>query len=217
MKKGFLISIEGIDGAGKTTQALMLAARLTKAGYGLGNVPVFSDPPRTIIGDQVRKLVTETRMIPLTQLMLITAARADNYARYVEFLLDANDVVIYDRFLHSSMVYQKRCAETALLLHELTVERYPDKVFVLDLPVQEASGRIAQPDVMESVDMNERQRRREMFQDLSDLPELELIDVSTLTKDQVSDILYVRTMDFLAGVDAPKKAEWSLKNQKEEG
>ena len=167
---------------------------------------VFSDPPNTILGNMVRQLITEMRMEPFSQLLLVTAARADNFKRFVKPILDQYRIVIYDRFIHSSLVYQSECHGLALTLHGQGQIRFPDKVFFLDMPIHDAHSRIDQPDVMEEVGWEKVRERREMFRNFSNSHrECELIDVSGLTKDQVSDKLYVKTMDFLKKQESKTK------------
>ena len=194
-KNGILISLEGIDGVGKTTQANLLAARLTDAGYAVS--PVMSEPPRTTFGRTVKQLLCEVRMTELSELMLVASARSDNYHQRTKHYLADNEIVIMDRFFHSTLVYQPNHTSEAFAAHVMGCGRFPDHVFVLDLPVAHASARIEHPDAIEDVPLKVLEERRQKFLGLGKLPEVELIDVFNLTKEEISDKLYERTIFFL--------------------
>ena len=204
--RGTLISLEGVDGSGKTTQAQKLAVHLKSEGY---NPFVFSDPPKTTIGVMVRKAITNMRSLPpLTHLMLASAARSDNYHRYVKPILNKGGIVIMDRFFHSSLVYPGKYPDVAWMLHTLGCGRYPDKVIVLDIPYSEMKDRFQQEprrmDVLENVSEDVFETRREKFRSLEAFPEVHFLDVSGLTKKSVSAKISGCVTGFLnRGVESP--------------
>ena len=103
---GILITFEGIEGSGKTTQISMLADRLEEQG-----LPVFRtrEPGGTQLGEGVRRLVLEPgqeEIDPVAELFLMEAARAQHVAARIRPALDAGKVVLCDRFTDSTLVYQ---------------------------------------------------------------------------------------------------------------
>jgi len=134
---GLLISIEGADGVGKTTQARLLAQRIR----GLGREVVETREPGGSPGaERIRALILEgdvDRWSPTTEMLLFCAARRDHCERVVFPALDRGAAVISDRFHDSTAVYQAaahRSEETLFqLLHEATVGRKPDRTVVLTL------------------------------------------------------------------------------------
>ena len=194
-RPGGWISLEGIDGCGKTTVARGLRDYLFLKGYN----PLYApDPPTdTIVGAHVRELVTKFKLDNLTQAMIITAARSDNYHKYVKPALDEGRIVISDRNIHTSLVYQPDCAKEIFLLHDLGIGRYPDKVFVLDVPAQIAYDRLSDTDACEDVDMDEWKRRRQGFIDLGAFADVTVIKCGDKSKGEVLKKLKKHINSFL--------------------
>lgn len=103
--RGKLIVFEGAEGAGKTTQIRLLAARLTAA-----NLPVLSvrEPGGTPVGDNIRKILlhAEQEISTSTEALLFMASRAELTARKIRPALDEGTVVLVDRFFLSTYAYQ---------------------------------------------------------------------------------------------------------------
>jgi dTMP kinase len=97
-----LITIEGLDGAGKTTLAAALAERLP------GRVEVLREPGGVELAERIRALVSDPalRVDPLAEALLFAAARAQLVAERVQPLLEAGATVVLDRFVDSSLAYQ---------------------------------------------------------------------------------------------------------------
>jgi dTMP kinase len=97
-----LITIEGLDGAGKTTLAARLAERLP------GRVEVLREPGGVELAERIRALVKDPslRIDPRAEALLYAAARAQLVAERVRPLLDEGATVILDRFVDSSLAYQ---------------------------------------------------------------------------------------------------------------
>jgi dTMP kinase len=103
---GFLITFEGGEGGGKTTQVAALKARLIKAGE---DVVVLREPGGTVISEQIREVVLSAKNAGITyttEVMLFQAARAQIYGEIVLPSLAAGKVVVMDRSRDSSVVYQ---------------------------------------------------------------------------------------------------------------
>ena len=103
---GFFISVEGIDGCGKTTQIRLLVERL--AALGLPTL-LAQEPGGTAIGRLIRSVLLDARnqgIEPMTELLLFFASRAQNLAEVIRPALDDGQVVVCDRFTDASVAYQ---------------------------------------------------------------------------------------------------------------
>ncbi len=97
------ISIEGIDGAGKSTHLAAIAARLQAAGAELVQT---REPGGTPLAESLRELVLTQAMDPLTEAMLVFAARRDHVLTLIRPALARGAVVLADRFADASFAYQ---------------------------------------------------------------------------------------------------------------
>lgn len=138
---GYLITFEGGEGGGKTTQSVRLRNQLTKAGR---DVIVTREPGGTVISEQIREVVLSpdnTGMAFTTEVLLFQAARAQIYREIVIPSLKAEKVVLMDRSRDSSVVYQGMVRgfgkDLIKELNDLSTNKiYPDLTFLLDLSVK---------------------------------------------------------------------------------
>lgn len=145
-KKGRLITFEGGEGVGKTTQISRLAAVLREAGL---DVVTTREPGGTEGAEAIRLLVTEgaaDRWSPLTETLLFLAARHDHVERLIEPALADGRFVLCDRFIDSTRVYQGLAGTLGLdlidRLHGVIFENIrPDLTVLLDLPVETGLAR----------------------------------------------------------------------------
>ena len=103
---GFLVTLEGGEGGGKSTQAELLGTWLGEAGY---EVVVAREPGTTAVGESVRRILLEgapDHLAPEAELALYVAARAQLVAEIVRPALQAGRVVVLDRYGDSSVAYQ---------------------------------------------------------------------------------------------------------------
>ncbi len=104
-RRGHLISFEGMDGAGKTTQLELLASRLDRAG-----VPFMRlrEPGGTPLGERVREMLLDKKLqrTPSAELLLFAAARAELVHRLVLPAIEEGWIVLLDRYADSTRAYQ---------------------------------------------------------------------------------------------------------------
>jgi len=139
--RGRLITFEGGEGAGKSTQIARLAAALRGAGI---DVVTTREPGGTPGAETIRRLLVEGapgRWTPLTEALLHTAARHDHVAQTIRPALAAGRFVLCDRFADSTRVYQGIAGGAGLdlvdRLHRLIFgDLEPDLTVILDVPVE---------------------------------------------------------------------------------
>jgi len=153
------ITFEGIDGCGKSTQVSRFEVTLKERGIPL---TVTSEPGGTKIGQAIRKIllhVDNTHIVPLAELFLYEADRAQHVNEVIKPALEAGKWVICDRYFDATTVYQG----VALGHHEKLIEQInreatlgcqPDITFLLDCPAEVGLERIAKRD------KNERKKDR---------------------------------------------------------
>lgn len=132
---GLFITLEGIDGAGKSTQARLLAERLS----GLGFDPVLTREPGGSPGaEEIRKLLVDGdpgRWSPDTEILLFTAARKDHVERTITPALRDGRIVICDRYVDSTRAYQGLKGRRRMVdaLHDLMIGLDPHITLIFDL------------------------------------------------------------------------------------
>jgi dTMP kinase len=102
-RPGIFITLEGGEGAGKTTQAQLLRRRLEQSGH---KVVVTREPGGTSLGEKLRDIIFRPGLEPETELLLILAARAHLVAEVIRPALEHGGVVICDRYSDSTLAYQ---------------------------------------------------------------------------------------------------------------
>ena len=145
MEKGLFITLEGVDGSGKSTQANALGEALNKNG----NIAILTREPGGSVGAElIRKLLVEgdpNRWSPETEMLLFTAARRDHFEKTIRPALERGKIVISDRFADSTRVYQgaTRGDLRALVdqLHQLMIGYEPDLTLIIDVDPQESLAR----------------------------------------------------------------------------
>ena len=144
--KGILISIEGPDGAGKSTQISLLQEYLKNKGY---QSILTREPGGTSISEKIRSLILDKdnmEMSSQTELLLYAAARAQLVQEVISPALKEGKVIICDRYVDSSAVYQGIARglgiETVYEVNEYAIQKYwPDITIHLDLDAEEGIRR----------------------------------------------------------------------------
>jgi dTMP kinase len=147
-QRGMLVAFEGGEGAGKSTQARLLAIWLRENGY---DVLATHEPGATKIGMRLRALLLDTAhtgLSPWAEVMMYAADRAEHVAAVIMPALARGTIVVTDRYVDSTLAYQGGGRQLPLnsirRVNELaTGGLVPDITFLLDLPPVEGLGRRA--------------------------------------------------------------------------
>jgi dTMP kinase len=148
---GFFLALDGIDGAGKSTQVKLLADWLRSQGK---TVTTCRDPGGTHAGDRIRQVLLDRgtgAISAITETFLFMASRAQLVEEIIRPALQRGEVVITDRYVLSTVVYQgytgnidaNICWELGRIATQGTL---PDLTLVLDLPVEAVLSRKQKPD-----------------------------------------------------------------------
>ncbi len=145
MNAGRLITFEGMDGCGKSTQARILAESLDSKGL---DVVLTREPGGSPGAEEIRRLLVEgppERWSAETEILLFTAARRDHLERTIRPALDRGATVISDRFADSTRVYQGAARPDLRTLvdqiHDAVIGKDPDLTFIIDMETAEALKR----------------------------------------------------------------------------
>ena len=140
------ITFEGGEGSGKSTQALLLANQLRSKGH---EVVVTREPGGTPVAEKIRNLILADKPeSPVAEFLLFAAARAEHVEQTIRPALKRKAIVICDRFIDSTRVYQGDLGHIDRNLIE-TVEKaaiascYPAMTFILDVPAEISMARAA--------------------------------------------------------------------------
>lgn len=194
---GKLISFEGAEGSGKSTQISRLAAHLLKTDR---EVISTREPGGTEIGEQIRNIIVHNskgdEMCAETELLLFTAARAQLVREVIAPALLRGAIVLTDRFLDSSTVYQgiarNLAADPVNQINRFAVGNVmPDLTIVIDVPEEVSLARLKQrasdlPDRMERENIDFYKKVREGYLVLAKgMPERFIVVDGTKTPDAV--------------------------------
>ncbi|TAN37854.1 MAG: dTMP kinase [Nitrospirae bacterium] len=169
--KGIFISLEGIEGTGKSTQVRLLAGLLRSRGL---SVTETAEPGGTAISLRIREILLSlesTGMTPVTELLLYNASRVQHIAEVISPALERGDIVITDRFSDSTIAYQGygRDIDLKLItsLDAIATNRLrPDLTVLLDIDVETGLRRnrdINKEDRLEREDVSFHEKVRRGF------------------------------------------------------
>lgn len=167
MPQGYFFSLDGIDGSGKTTQCRLLAEWLRQQGR---SVTLCRDPGGTALGERLREILLGHRSITvMSELLLFMASRAQLVAEVIRPALERGEIVLADRFLLASVVYQGHVGglepeEIWRLGEWATQNTLPHLTVVLDLPAECVPQRKPTPaDAFEQRGLEFLQRVRQAY------------------------------------------------------
>ena len=206
---GKLISFEGSEGSGKSTQIARLAARLQQEGR---EVVATREPGGTEIGEQIRNIIVHNsrgdEMCPETELLLFTAARAQVVREVIAPAMTRGAIVLSDRFLDSSTVYQGIARNLAPgPVNEINLfavgNVMPHLTVVIDVPTEVSLQRVRQrasdlPDRMERENITFYKKVREGYLLLAQQwPERVVVLDGTLTPDAIEKKIWAEVQKRL--------------------
>ncbi len=206
---GKLISFEGSEGSGKSTQIIRLAEHFQKIGR---EVVATREPGGTEIGEQIRNIIVHNsrgdEMCPETELLLFTAARAQVVREVIAPALSRGAIVVSDRFLDSSTVYQGIARNLAPgpvnEINRFAVGNVmPDLTIVIDVPTEIGLKRIRQrasdlPDRMERENITFYNKVREGYLLLAkQWPDRVIVIDGTATPDAVDKKIWAEVQKRL--------------------
>jgi len=144
-RRGRLITVEGIDGAGKSTHLPWLKTLIERGGH---QVWMTREPGGTALGERLREILLHEPMAPFTEALLMFSARREHCERDIWPRLDAGVWVVCDRFTDATYAYQG--GGHGLPMREITeLERIvlggfaPDLTIILDVPPAVGQARLA--------------------------------------------------------------------------
>lgn len=203
---GIFISFEGGDGAGKSTQARLLAERLRAAGH---EVVLTFEPGDTPIGKDVRRMlldVTGVRVDARTEALLYAADRAEHVATVIRPALQRGAAVISDRYVDSSIAYQGAgrrlgTADVAALSEFATAGLIPDLTVVVDVPREVRRARmLGAGDRLEREDDEFHERVRQAYRERAAAdPERYLVVDGTRPEDELAVMIAERVEGTVRG------------------
>ncbi len=184
MTQGRFITIEGVEGVGKSTNIALVKSLLEARGY---EVLLTREPGGTPTGERIREILLdkdEQAMTAMTELLLVFAARSQHVSQVIMPALAAGQWVISDRFTDSSYAYQGGGRElgieiVAALEAQVLADFRPDLTIVLDVDIAtglERATREAEADRFESEQASFFQRVRETFLTLAEADRYRVID-----------------------------------------
>jgi len=169
MTRGRFLTLEGVDGAGKSTHVAWIAERLRARGRA---VLVTREPGGTPLAERLRELVLAEPMDAIAETMLLFAARADHVQRVIAPALEAGTWVLCDRFTDATFAYQGggKGVAAELIAHLAQVSHdglLPDRTLVFDCPYEVSRARLSRtgraPDRFEREDREFFERVRQAY------------------------------------------------------
>ena len=172
--KGSFISFEGIDGCGKSTQIDLLAKYFTTQNK---NFVKTEEPGGTLGSNEIRKILLRENNFHWsveTETLLFMAARNDHVEKVIKPAIEDNKIVICDRFMDSTIVYQgmrsPQAKKLSLILFEL-ISINPDITFLIDMDpeiaLDRALNRATDEDRFENYGINFQRQLRQNFLDIA--------------------------------------------------
>lgn len=218
--RGLLISFEGCEGSGKTTQADTLSDRLTAMDYRIVRV---REPGGTKTGEIIRGILqhdTSGEAIePETEALLFAASRAQMVKQVVNPALEAGEIVISDRFVDSAVAYQgygrEMGAELIESVNALAIgDTLPDVTFLFDLDVQSGFRRVqdrniatgGKSDRIESEDISFHERVKAGYEEIAaKYPDRFIRLDGSLSQDRLAELIWCEIEKRLPALKTSKE------------
>ena len=217
LKKGLLIAIEGIDGSGKSTQAIRLCEYFREQGF---NVSHFREPTDGPYGQKIRKLALHGRhaLTPAEELELFIKDRIEDCRFNLQPALDRKELVFIDRYYFSSIAYQGALGIEVqeILQKNEEIAIIPDLVLIVDIAVKIGLKRIKHfrnADYTEFEKEDYLEKVREIFLKMK-APYIRVIDGSR-DEDSVFHELINFVQDIIAPFEPINKKEHNITEAKD--
>jgi len=221
---GLFITFEGIDGCGKSTQRDLLAEELERRGL---DVLVTREPGGTAIGEDIRRILVSDASVhiaPTTELLLYVAARAQHVAELIKPALDADRIVVSDRYTDSTVAFQGYGRgldlEMIAVLNKLaTADLKPDLTVVFDLDPATARGRLGSRPIggllgafdEQHSDFHKRMRQGYLKMARSEPSRIHVVDASGAIEGTYSKVLAL----VLPMLEEVRRAKSEVRSQEE--
>lgn len=169
---GLFITFEGVEGCGKSTQAMLLAAALRETGR---EVLLTREPGGPAISEAIRKILLDPEyyeMLPETEMLLYMASRSQHTGQWILPALKEGKIVISDRYYDSTIAYQGAARELDFdVIDKITTfatfNTDPDMTFLIDVPVEVGIRRIQSRKLdrleLEAIDFHQKVRDQYLF------------------------------------------------------
>ncbi|WP_339046360.1 dTMP kinase [Candidatus Mesenet endosymbiont of Agriotes lineatus] len=165
------ITIEGIDGSGKTTASNFLTEYLQLI-YGEEKVILTREPGGTDFAEDIRELLLKNNQIdPIAELLLFTSMRKEHVEKLIRPALKEKKIVICDRFIHSTIAYQGYGygidIKVIKELHKIAEIPYPDITFILDVEITVGLRRATHKNKYEEMGIDFYNKVKDGFYDIA--------------------------------------------------
>lgn len=166
MTKKFFIVIDGIDGAGTTTHSSLLAGFLEGNSFKNLQIHLTQEPSKSDIGQILRKFLKNKDIPPYTDALLFAADRSLHYYSEIKSKLDEGYIVISDRYIESSIVYQSVQSDEISIEWVKEINKFagePDLTIILDINPKISLARKTQEDLEKFEDTTFLDKVRELY------------------------------------------------------
>ncbi|MBU3159564.1 dTMP kinase [Clostridium frigoris] len=200
MERGRMIVLEGPDGSGKTTQIELLEKYLQESGYEVVRV---REPGGTEISEKIREIILDNdncNMSYMCEALLYAASRAQLVSEVIKPALDNGKIVICDRFIYSSMVYQGigrgLGMEKIKGINEVALDGLkPDITFMITIPYTEGLNRKKKQGSLDRLENSGNEFHKKVFEGYMDIcikyDKIEVLDGNRSVKEIQKDIIKI--------------------------
>lgn len=177
MRKGIFITLEGLDGSGKSTQALHIKDFLEERGY---KVLLTREPGGTEIGEKIRQILLDKEnkeMSAVTEALLYAASRAQHVEQVIVPALEDGKIVLCDRFIDSSMAYQGKGrglgVKAVMEINKFAIcGLIPDITILLDMDPEASLNRIKTIKGTDRLEQEKSDFHRRVYKGYKDLADM---------------------------------------------
>ncbi|RLD17952.1 MAG: dTMP kinase [Caldiserica bacterium] len=190
--KGLFITFEGIDGSGKSTQAMLLKDRFNQ----LNRPVVFTkEPGGTPLGKKIREILLNDNMNPVSEFLLFAADRKEHAKKIIVPSLSNGKIVISDRFADSSVAYQGFGRGVPIdfinFVHQNILSGLkPDLTFIVDISPEIGLRRLAEKDRIERGGINFLRKVREGYLELAGQDKRFVVIDGTVASEKVANSIW---------------------------